>query len=440
MEKRIIVAGGGHGGIAAAAILARSGYDVTVFERNKRENMGYDWTDIFDKNGLTAAGMELPPKEKYAFKNNMTFFGPAMTVALRQNVPFDQLEIQMERRDIYNHIISHAENAGVKFVWETAVEAPVMIGNRVVGIQTKNGSEYADLVIDAAGINSTVRSKLPESLGIQNRVGAYEQFYVYRGFFNKLSEVTADKYRVFIFHDGKLGISWVVEEKNHIDVLIGRFSPFGIDEVNATLESLRKTNPCLGTELLRGGRFVSIPVRQPLGILVADGYAAIGDSAFMTVPVIGSGIANSLKAARMLADAVIADRSFSFSAQTLWKYQREFYKKLGAGLAPLACVKLMLTKLEPWELDYIFEHGILNGDDMTIGADAVSLGSFMKGIKFSDVRTKFSGVTGNKSVMKKVLSMGKQVAAATAVTAALPPQYEYNTAMRWVKSYNNCFK
>ena len=48
MGKKIIVAGGGHGGIAAAAILAEHGFDITVYEKNKREDMGYDWTDIFD--------------------------------------------------------------------------------------------------------------------------------------------------------------------------------------------------------------------------------------------------------------------------------------------------------------------------------------------------------------------------------------------------------
>ena len=45
-------------------------------------------------------------------------------------------------------------------------------------------------------------------------------------------------------------------------------------EVNETLEILRKDNPSLGTEIVRGGQFVQIPVRQPLGVLVADGYAA----------------------------------------------------------------------------------------------------------------------------------------------------------------------
>ena len=45
---RIIVAGGGHGGIVSAAKLVEAGFDVTVYEKNKREEMGYDWTDIFD--------------------------------------------------------------------------------------------------------------------------------------------------------------------------------------------------------------------------------------------------------------------------------------------------------------------------------------------------------------------------------------------------------
>ena len=56
MGKRIIVAGGGHGGIAAAKLLAEQGFDVTVYEKNERENMGYDWTDIFDKKGFFACG------------------------------------------------------------------------------------------------------------------------------------------------------------------------------------------------------------------------------------------------------------------------------------------------------------------------------------------------------------------------------------------------
>ena len=441
MGNKIIVAGGGHGGITAGMLLAKNGFDVTVYEKNTRENMGHDWTDIFDKKGFTALGLDLPDKSLWNLKHDMTFYGPAMETALHQNTPLDQLEIQMERRDIYNYIIEHAEETGVKFVYGCEIKAPILFGNRVVGISTADGDEYADLVIDAAGMNSPVRKALPSSMGIQNNSIDYEQFYVYRAFWNKTAEVDdINAFKVLMLHENKLGITWVATEEEHTDVLIGRFMPFDTAEVDRTMEALRKDNESIGTEIKRGGQFVNIPVRQPLGVMVADGYAAIGDSAFMTVPIIGSGIANSFKAAKILADAIIADKDMAFSAESLWKYQTEFYKKIGSGLAPLACVKLMLTRLEGHELDYIFKTGILNADDMTIGADSTNLAAMLGGMKPADIKIKLTGLINNKVVLKKVVRMGLELAKATVVTAAMPKKYDRKAVLKWVKEYNKCFK
>ncbi len=441
MGNKIIVAGGGHGGITAGMLLAKHGYDVTVYEKNSRENMGHDWTDIFDKKGFTALGLDLPDKSLWNLKHDMTFYGPAMETALHQNTPVDQLEIQMERRDIYNYIIEHAEKAGVKFVYNCEITGAVLFGNRIVGIKTAAGEILGDLVIDAAGMNSPVRKSLPHWLGIQNNSIEYEQFYVYRAFWNKTAEVDdINAFKVLMLHENKLGITWVATEEEHTDVLIGRFKPFDMAEVDRTMATLRKNNDSIGTEILRGGQFVNIPVRQPLGVMVADGYAAIGDSAFMTVPIIGSGIANSFKAARILADAVIADTDNAFSAETLWNYQTEFYKKIGSGLAPLACVKLMLTRLDGHELDYIFRTGILNADDMTIGADSTNLAAMLGGMKPADIVTKLKGLINNTVVLKKVVRMGLELVRATAVTSAMPKKYDRKAVLKWVKQYNNCFK
>ena len=440
MAKQIIVAGGGHGGIAAAHLLAKRGYDVTVYERHTRENMGYDWTDIFDKKGFFAAEMDLPAPDKFCLKQDMTFIGPGETIKLQQHTEPDKLEIQMERKAIYDHLIENAERSGVRFVFNCEVEAPIMLGSRVAGIQTAQGAVYADLVIDACGISSPLRSKLPAYLGVQNEVQQYEQFYVYRAFFNKACETKEDKFKVQLLREGKLGISWVAAEEEHTDVLIGRFEPFDLAEVERSVASLRKDNPAIGTEIVRGGQFVHIPVRQPLGVLVADGYAAIGDSAFMTVPIIGSGIANSLKAAKLLYGAVTADAEGAYSAYTLWKYQCDFYKEIGANLAPLACVKLLLTRLEPADLDYIFETGILNADDMTIDADSTSLAAMFSGMTMDDLKTKAGGLVKNVGVLKKILRLGKEIGVATAVTAAMPKTYDPDKVLRWVKSYNACFK
>lgn len=441
MGNKIIVAGGGHGGIAAAMLLAQRGFDVTVYEKNAADKLGYDWTDIFDRKGWTAVGIPIPDKSKYKLKQDMTFYGPAMATALTQNTEDDKKEIQMERKDIYAHLIEYAEKAGVKFRYEEAVEKPILLGNRVVGIKTDKGEYLADLVIDACGLNSPVRHNLPPSMGIQNKPVEYEQFYVYRAHFNKMCEVEEkDKFKLILLPNNELGISWVATEENHTDVLIGRFFKFDRDYAISQIDKMRELNPSIGTEILRGDSFANIPVRQPLGVLVADGYAAIGDSAFMTVPVIGSGIANSLKAAKILADAISNDFSGSYSAETLWTYQKNFYKEIGAALAPLACIKLLLTRLEGAELDYIFAKGILNAEDMTIDADSTSLGAMLSGMSLDDIKIKLDGLINNKVVLGKVVKMGLQLARATAVTAAMPTSYNRKTVLRWVEEYNSCFK
>ncbi len=441
MSKKIIVAGGGHGGIAAGALLAKNGFDVTVYEKQKRKDIGYDWTDIFDRKAFTAIGMGIPDKSKWELKNDMTFFGPGMGIALRQKTPEDKLEIQMERKTLYDCLISYAEECGVRFEFGKSVEGPLMLGNRVAGVKIGKKDFFADLVIDACGINSPIRMNLPKHLGIQKEAQEFERFYVWRGFYEKkeCGEVE-DKFKVILFHNGKLGISWVAAEDEHTDILIGRFEKFDEEEVKKTLECLRQENPHLGEKLLRGGEFVEIPVRQPLGILVADGYAAIGDSAFMTVPIIGSGIANSMKAGAILANAVIDDKTESYSASTLWKYQKGFFKKIGAGLAPFASIKLLLTRLECDELDYIFEKGVLNARDMTAGVISSNIIEVFKGVTAADIKIKADALIKRPDTFKKVVKLGTDIAAVTAVTAAMPTEYNREKVCTWVKKYNNCFK
>ena len=442
MGKKIIVAGGGHGGIGCAALLAKNGFDVTVYEKCERKDIGYDWTDIFDKKAFAAIGMDMPSEDKWCLKNDMTFYGPNMTVALVQNTPVEALEIQMERKVLYDCIIEYAENCGVKFEFGNAVEAPIMLGNRVVGIKTEKGEAFGDLVIDSCGMNSPVRSKLPAYLGIQHEAQPFERFYVWRGFYEKLEcDNIPDKFRLMLFHKGKLGISWVAEEENYTDVLIGRFIEPDTDEVERTLAVLREENGHLGQKLVRGGAFAQIPVRQPLAVLVADGYAAIGDSAFMTVPIIGSGIANSMKAAKILADVICGDKTESYSAAALWKYQKEYWAQIGSSMAPMAAVKLLLTRLEPQELDYIFERGILTAEDMTISADTTSLFDMVKDmLEPESLKAKVTGLAGNPAVLKKILRMVKDIAAATVATTLMPKTYEVNKVKKWAELYNGCFK
>ncbi len=440
MSKKIIVAGLGHGGIAAAAMLADAGYDVTVYEMKAEGTLGYDWTDIFDPKALKIAKIPMPDEDKYEYKEDMTFVSSNGVSKLYQHVPHDELEIKMERKDIYDHLIKNAVDKGVKIVYECEVQKPIMLGNRVAGIRTSKGDFFADLIIDACGMNSPVRRNLPSSLMIQKEITRQQKVTIYRAFYNKASDVdVADKFKVLLRPQGTESIAWVASEEEHTDLLIGRFEDYDMDDVEEFAEWLRPDNPRLGTEVVRGGQFVEIPVRHPLSVMVADGYAAIGDSAFMTVPLIGSGIANSLKAARILAETVINDPTQGFGVEALWKYQVLFFKHLGTGLAPLECVKNLMFKFTPEDLDYCFTSGLLTDYNVTMTAN---FGSFYDVIDFFDINdllNKAKQACSDITFLKKFINAGNKISLVTATCLAIPRRWDRKLVEIWAKGYDKIF-
>lgn len=435
MGKTILVAGAGHGGLAAAADLARKGFDVTLLEQKAENALGYDWTDIFAPEALIAAGVPYPSKSLYTYKENMTFIPPAQSVALTQRVPQDELEIKMERRDIYAHLIAHAKRCGVKFRFETAVTAPLLLGSRVCGVYAGEEKLYADLVIDACGMDSVLRTALPDVCGVEREIGENNVAYVYRAFYARTGDfVPKHNYEVYLLHQGRKEVAWVATEEDYTDVLIVRFAPFGMDEVDAVVADLRKTNPHIGEKVARGGQFAKIPVRQPLAMLVADGYAALGDSAFMTVPLIGSGIANALKASHILSETVVGDKDCAYTAESLWKYQVGYYKLLGTGFAAMTCLKNACLTMEPAEIDFLFERGILTEKDVTITANTTNLQSMIK-LNVKELVERAKKLCTDKILLTKILRIASQIASATALCAMMPKTWSPQSVRKWTASY-----
>ena len=434
MSKKIIVAGGGHGGIAAASLLSKAGFEVTVFEKNKRDEMGYDWTDSFDKRALEKAGLPMPSEDKFTPSTNITFVPPSERTLVSNLSQDEPNGIKMERRDIYDLIIENAEEAGVKFVFETNIEAPLLAGDRVVGIKTGDGDYYADLVIDACGCKSVIREQLPACCGIQKDTEHFEKFYAYRALYNKPEGAVAEhQYKVYLIPNGRMGIGWVIDDGDCSDLLIGEFEPFTVEEAQERLAFFKEHNPILGDTLLRGGIMTEIPVRQTLSIIVADGYAAIGDSAFMTIPLLGSGISNSFIAASILADVVIADKTQTYSAETLWEYQKRYFKEVGNGMAKLSLIRCILPRLTGEQVDYMFESEILTSEEMTISSGSlISLDAGL--IK------KVKAVVKDKNLVSIIGKVGTDMARLAAVNAQLPSEYSRYRVQAWAKKYDEIFK
>ncbi len=440
MGRNIIVAGLGHGGIVAAAHLAQKGFNVTVYEKMSEGTLGHDWTDMFDPKSLEFADLPMPPADKFKYKENMTFCGPSSKKALTQYVAEKDADIIMERKELYTYLIDIALEKGVKIVYDCEVLGPILKGDRIVGIKTAQGDVYGDLVIDSCGMNSPVRRKLPEKLNIQNEIEDDGKIIIYRAFYNKCSDdEILGKFKIILYAGGHPGISWVASHEDYTDVLIGRFKPYDEKEALEFTEFLRRTNPRLGKERLRGGQFAEIPVRHNLSVMVADGYAAIGDCAFMPMPLIGNGIANAIIAGKILADTVSEDTAGLYSAEALWAYQVGYYKKVGALIAPLQCVKSALLKLSVKDVDYLFATEIATSDDMKIIAGLSTTEEAIEIIK-REIPKKLKSINNNKHLVSVVMGVGAKMLKVLAVSSRMPEKWDREKVTKWAKSYDKAFK
>ena len=427
MGRKIVIAGAGHGGLVAASKLAQSGFDVTVYEKKSRDELGYDWLDAVDPRAFYEVGLELPKDMKFEKNGDMRFYNPALSAPLTVESNSNG-STKIERKLIYDLLIDYAEKSGVKLVYNCPVLGPVMNGTRVAGIESVSGTVTADLVIDSAGMDSPVRENLPFDCNVDNSYGYGECFYAYRAYFNKLPAPEPEvPYEIFLMHMGERGISWVVTESDCVDVLIGRTSPISDEQVQDVLEKMREFSPQIGKEVVRGGTRVNrIPVRRPLSVMVCDGYAAVGDSAYMTMPMNGSGICAALRAGLMLADTVKADTEEKYSAETLWDYNRRYILHFGLNFASIDTLKNILLCMSSNGVDFLFDKQIITPNDINFNR-----GKSESNSSFSDMLGRVSRGMGNLPVLLRTAGALTKGDGLKKVYRTIPEQYELEAVRKW---------
>ena len=383
---KIIVAGAGHGGLAAAIGLAKGGHDVTVLEKKQRKDLGHDWEDRFTFSILLRiTGKTELPENSWRYRGDCAFVSPDYKTRVVVNYTDENRQKIMWRKPLIEMLLCAAEENGVKLCFGTEVLAPVAASDRVIGVETKSGIVLADLVIDAAGAFSPVRMKLPKMFSIEKEPARGDVFFARRTYYKKTEpSVMPDvPFEVYLCHNREQGLSWCCTNEDSVDILIGRIDPMSEEKKESLTELFRKSHPYIGTEVLHGAADGVIPVRRPLSLMVANGYAAVGDSAFMTTPMNGMGIDLSLLAGELLAKTVNEKNSADVSA--LWEYNRGFHLLYGAETAKNEGLKNSLLELEGKGVDFLFESAVIQASDLAGAGRNTSvlalLGKFVRGMK-----------------------------------------------------------
>lgn len=377
---KIIVAGAGHGGLVAAAYLAKNGHDVTVLERGTRESIGHEWEDRFDFSLLeTIVDKKISdfPAGSWRYRGDSVFVSPSKRTFVKIKFTDENRQKIMWRKPLIGALVEFAEKNGVKFSFGETVTGPKIIGRKVVGVLTENGDFNADLVIDACGVFSPIRMNLPEEFLIENNPKRGDLFYAYRAYFNKTSEKTPDEpFEVYLYHEREQGLSWLCTNDESVDILIGRIDPLTDEKIAEQLDLFKKTHLWTGDEILCGGQKGYIPVRRPLPLMVADGYAAVGDAAFTTTPMNGMGIDLSLRGGKILADVV--NESKDAHAETLWEYNKKFLIDYAGDAAKNAGLKSALLSMPADGVDFLFDEGVIQSSDLAGGGKTTDLGTLMQ--------------------------------------------------------------
>lgn len=426
--KKIVVAGAGHGGLVAAIHLANAGYDVTVYEKQERDEMGYDWLDAIGTTTFERAGLGVAPEGMLDDFCNMRYFAPNMETSIAGVDGNPHIKF-IDRKELICYLFQLAEKAGVKFVFNTSIKAVVGEDDTISGILLENGETVsADLVIDSAGVDSPVRRSLPSGCWIQKEIPAEDRIFIYRVYFDSKEPVITDPpYNVYFYHCNKPGMDWMITEDTYDDLLIGGFGELTQEQIDASIADFRERYPYIGDKIVRGGGNInSIPLRKTLPLIVANGYAAIGDCACMTEPLSGSGMTLSMVAGNYLA-TTIKEADGKTDIATLWKYQYMYFKTLGNSYIMTDIARRILANVNADDIDAFLIKNILTMKEIEGRTDYTP----------KDIIQKITGVLSLPHILPALANAGGKIARIKSVCDAMPRVFNREAVGDWIAKYES---
>ena len=437
--SRFLVAGAGHGGLTAALHLARAGHSVAVLERSPEAALGYDWTDVIEPGIFAMNGFTQPDEAVFTRACWNTIIGPSKRSPIRPPWKFCR-EMHIDRRLLLQLLIADCRAAGVSFEFEVNISGPLMRGSRVVGLKAGAAEYRSDMVIDAAGAFSPVRSNMPEETLVDRALLPRQVYYAWRGIFERNpGPDPEDLNKTYLLHMGRKSMACCITEDGYIDVFTGMVGrELTPEELETALADLRADSPLLGEKLLRGGQGV-VPVRRPFAVLVADGYAAVGDSAAMADPFGGSGINLAMNAGKLLADVILEDKTGQYTAERLWKYQHTLFtwtppsaipESTGAKNAVEKCgteaMKTVLLSMPPQHIDLLFTRGIINFEMAFLG----------KALSNLDALKIFARNLRHMPLLVRLVKMVLAQEKIKKIARAIPETYDRAAVTAWKEKYN----
>jgi digeranylgeranylglycerophospholipid reductase len=388
----VIVAGGGMSGLitaASMAALSHGNLSILVVDRNspeepgKKTSSGWVCGDAVSKNSLDFleknTGMVYSYPELEHKVEGVLVYSPDHET----KVLFEGKGYILNRKLLPRRQVEEAKKRGVDLAYNVSLESVIAEDGFVRGVvgRRKEGEIFkktARLVIDATGSSSLLRQRLPIASKIQREISREDMEstgrYIYT--FDKGEEDPTyfDPKYAIIHLDQYLapgGYAWTFPKgENKVNIGLGvqkralelRNKKFGksdtlqslIDEYVRSNKAIREPKPSASESDVGNVKGSwQVPVRRPNDCLVANGFAIVGDAAWMPRPIDAGGIGPAIYGSVILArNAVRALEAADTSEAGLWNYGVEYMRNYGYPMASFEVLRAYLQTLSNDELNY----------------------------------------------------------------------------------------
>jgi len=399
----VIIAGGGMAGLITAASIgyhSKGGARVLVVDRNresepgKKTNNGWTCGDATSKRSLDYLadhiGIRYGPPELEHPVSGVYVYSPDR----KTKVLFEGEGYLFNRKLAPRRQVNDAKKYGTEIMFGATAERLLSDDGRITGVTGRNSdgtsfSYTASVTIDATGSSSTLRRFMPIASMMEKEIDPDD--VVGTGRYILDFEPAADEPAFFspdycIIHLDQFiapaGYAWVFPKgKKKVNIGLGvshsglarRNRRFGLnDNLQSLIDKYLADNPVIKNysqpaDDANSGNTKGnwqVPVRRHNDCMVANGFAVVGDAAWMPRPIDAGGISPSIYGGTILGNVVAeALEAGDTSEAGLWKYNVEYMNTHGYPMASFEVLRRYLQTVTNDQINYGMKH-FLSEDDV----------------------------------------------------------------------------
>lgn len=321
-ETDVIVIGGGPAGSTASTLIAKGGYKVQLFEREKfpRFHIG---ESLIPETYWVLERLDMLPKMKasrFVHKHSVQFVNSSGKISapfyFSDNKPHECSQTwQVVRSEFDQMMLENAREHGVSAHEQVRVRDVIMEGDKVVGVKLLDAEGQAHevrakVVVDASGQSGLLMNKF--KLRVWDPVLNKGAVWTY--WENAYRDTGKDEGATVVLQlDNKLGWFWYIPLHDN-RVSIGVVAPFdyifkgrGDHETiyNEELERCPAVKDRIKNATRIAGYFATRDYSYRSKEVAGEGWVTIGDAFGFLDPLYSSGVLLALRSGEMAADAIV---------------------------------------------------------------------------------------------------------------------------------------